>query len=645
MIPAAGILAAAIAILPSDRMHMADRLFDRGDYAAARREYAALKGAEGIAGDELAYRLAECARLAGDAAGARAAYAELLDKWPLSRHAGRSRLMKALSCEGDERKSELKLLDTDKTDSKIRAAALYHLGALTGDRDALSRSVALDPGGPFAPYAKFRHASLLADDKDPAVRRGAIGELNEITYGSDRNLAREALYFAAMRSYADGRHGEASSLFRRYMRTWPDDPRQTRAREMAAWSDYLAGKYADAAALCGEGGTEDFAYLRGACAYATGDTAAAIAAMSRYLEDYPQGRYRDAVELPLARMAFDAAEKTDDAPRILEAAKRCVAITGKPQDRLRLAWALEKCGREAEAAAEYTGVARDFPGGAEASEALFRKAMIDMRDQKWAAADVALAESIASAKDSSRRAESLYWRGVAETRLGHAAEGAAILREALAEGVSVDRAREARLMIADADYAAGRLAAAKAAYAQLVAEGATGRMGAAKLRAVGRFLLECPEGESAIDGAKACARALGDAGNSPEWRQAAFALLGAAEEASGERVAAIGSYRQALAENIRTDEAKTVALRLGTLLSEAGEYAEADTHLREAVALNADDTARRAEAYLRLALNCEANSDAHGACAYATILTTLFDEGDKVEEAKRILAAHPEEAE
>ena len=70
----AALLLAALALLPSDRMALADRLYDRGDYAAARREYAALAGAEGISADDLDYRLGECARALGDVATARAAY-------------------------------------------------------------------------------------------------------------------------------------------------------------------------------------------------------------------------------------------------------------------------------------------------------------------------------------------------------------------------------------------------------------------------------------------------------------------------------------------------------------------------------------------------------------------------------------------
>ena len=635
---------AALAVLPSDRMAMADRLFDRGDWAGAKAEYVALKGSEGIAADEPMYRLAECERLGGNSKAARAAYSELLDGHPLSRHADRARLMKALAGTDDEKKSELRLLDSDKVKPAVRAAALYHYGVVAKDRAALERCVKLDPKGPYALYAKFHHASLVAEDPDPAVRRTATSEFIEIQYGPDKELAREAVYFAAERSYRDKRYGEASTLFRRYLKAYPDAARANDARTKAAWCDYLVGKYADAASLCGEGRTDDSAYLLAACAYGSGDLAKAKELMTRYLEDYPHGKYRAAVELPLARMAFDAAEKSSDTARTIEAAKRSVALSKNPQDRIRLAWAYEKGGMTDEAVAEYSGVAKDFPGTESASEALFRKAMIDIRAGKWSSAELALSESLSKGCSTKRKPEALYWRGIAATRLGHAAEGIEALKEALNLGISLDQSREARLVLADADFKAGKLAEAKSEYAKLVREGATERMSAAKMRSVGRFLLECQEGEGALEEVKTCAKALAEAGKSPEWRQAAFALLGAAEEAAGEFEAAIGSYRQAMAEDVRTDESRLASLRLGVLLSKAGEHSEAEKSLKEAVALNAGDSRRRAEAYLWLAKNCEAASDFRGACGYATVLVSLFEGDEAAEEAKKMLAAHPEEA-
>ena len=42
------ILLCAVSVLPSDRLAMADRLFNRGQYADAEKEYRALSGEKGI---------------------------------------------------------------------------------------------------------------------------------------------------------------------------------------------------------------------------------------------------------------------------------------------------------------------------------------------------------------------------------------------------------------------------------------------------------------------------------------------------------------------------------------------------------------------------------------------------------------------
>ena len=637
-------LLSAISVLPSDRMAMADRLFDRGDYGRANAEYVALKGAEGIAPDEILYRLAECARALKDLAAARQAYGELLSRYPLSRHAPRARLQRALAGTDEEKRSELKVLDSDQVPAEVRAVALYHLGVLDSDAQTLARSALTDPKGPYAAYAQFRHAALVAEDPDPAVRRTAIGELMGIARGADKDLAREAVYLAASRSYGDKRYAEASLLFARFLKNYPTDARATHARTMSAWSDYLVGKYADAAALCGNGETDDFAYLLAACAQASGDLPRARTLMKRYLDEFPQGRYRAAVELPLARMAFDEADKSGDAARTVEAARRSAALSGCAADRMRLAWAYEKGGLATDALATYQEIARDFPSTDEAAEALFRKAMLDLRAKRWSAAELSLAEALATVKNFARRAEALYWRGIAAGQMGHEEQSVRFLAEAVRLGLSLDAAREARLLLADADFKAGRQEAAKTAYAALVAEGACVRMSASKIHSVGRFLLECTAGQPALTEAKTCARALIETGGSPEWRQAGYALRGAAEEAGGEFAAAIASYRACLAEKVRTEETRAVSLSLGILECKAGENEAAGRTLEESVRLNASDAGRRAQGYLWLARNSEAAGDFRSACAYATVVLTLFDDAALSAEARKILAAHPEEA-
>jgi len=635
------IVFAAVSVLPADRMAMADRLFDRGLYKEAKSEYAVLDGAEGVAGDDVLYRIAECESALGDKAAARKAYSSLLEKYPLSKHAGRSRLMKALSGSDLEKIRELRSLDADGIDVETRAAALYHLGAAENDADALSRSIALDPKGRYSVYAKYRRAIVNSSSKDPAKRRLAVSDFLEAHHAGVKELAEDSLFLAAQTSYSDKRYGEASALFRRYLKTYPEGGNAQNARSMAAWSDYAAGKYADAALMCGDGSTEDGAYILASCAYATGEYAKARELMLGYLEKFPQGKYRESVELPLARLDYDAAEKSGDNAKAVEAAKRSVAMSGSASDMMRLAWAYEKGGNSADAESEYEKVSLKFPKTPEAADALFRRAMAAVRERKWSKADLLLSEAEATGHNGKRAAETMYWRGVSAVMLSHGEEGRNLLDKAVKAGLSVELSREARLMVADCDFSAGRKNDAKSAYAKLVNEGACARMSASKLRSVGRFLLEGGKESGCPEEAKKCGVVLG--GNEePEWRQAGFALKGAAEETLGEFSSAIESYRSAMAEGVRTDDAAEVSLSLGILESKAGNHLEADKMLKECVSLNAANPSRRAQAYRWLSKNCEAMTDYRGACAYATVILALFDDDELAAEAKKTIDSHPE---
>ena len=625
-------LVLAIAVLPADRLAIADRLFNRGRYDDAATEYRALVGVKDVAEDELLFRLAECDRVAGRNTEARAGYAEIFNKHPDSRHAARSRFMYAMGAQGIERRRLLLELDSDRVPTDIRAAALYYLGSEASDETLLARCVKLDPKGKYAPYANLKIGTLLNASDDPARRRKGVETLLGIAFGGSP-MAEEALYLAALQCYRDKKYGEAGSLFRRYRKMHPKGEHFAETRSMSVWCDFLEGRYADAAAGCGDGETDDLAYVRAACAYATGDSELALKLFRKYLEDYPDGRYRADAELPIARIEFDAARKADDPSKAVESAKRSFGLSKLASDQLRLAWAYEKAGKPEAAAAEYEQVAKNFPDSDEAAEALYRRAMIAAADGNWSGAELALAEALATGKLGKRKASALYWRGIAAVRLSHEETGAGYLKQALDAGLGLDESREARLMIADFDYKAGRTDAAKAAYVALVKEGACARMSAARILAVGRFI----GGEEA----EICAKELTKS-DSPEWRQAGWELLAEREEAREAYAAAIESYRKALAEPVRTEALAAAVLRLGKLEFRAGEFDKADITLKKAIALNASDVRARAEAYVMLAKNAESKGDAKSAVAYATVVVSLFDDETFCAEAKRIIAAHPE---
>ena len=625
----------AIAVLPADRLAMADRLFNKGQYAAAAVEYRALSGQEGVAADELLFRLAECDRATGKNEAARKAYAELFAKHPDSDHAAQARYLYAMGAPELERRKLLAELDSDRVDLETRTAALYHLGAETSDAELLAKCVKLAPKGRYADYANLKYSLILGASADAAERRKGLEVLLGLAFGGG-SMSEEAMYLAAIQSYRDKRYGEAGSLFRRYRKTFPKGEHFDETRSLSAWCDFLQGRYADAAASCGEGETDDLAYIRAACAYSTGDNEKALALFRKYLEDYPNGQYRANAELPIARIEFDAAQRTNDVSKTIESAKRGFALSKLASDQLRLAWAYEKAGKPESASAEYAALAKGHPGTEEAAEALFRKAMIDARSDNWAAAELALAEAQASGKLGKRQAEALYWRGVAAMKLGHEVEGSGFLENAVAAGLGLDESREARLMVADFDYRSGRVEQAKKAYLKLVQEGACERMSASRILAVGKLL----DG----DAAETCAQALVKV-DSPEWRQAGWALKGRCEELRGAFSAAIESYRKCLAEPAQMEDRAPTALALGKLEFRAGQFDEANRTLSKAVDLNGANAAARAEAYVMLAKTAEAKGNVESAVAYATVVTSLFDENAFVEEAKKIIAAHPEKKE
>jgi len=623
------LIAAALTVAPADRLALADRLFNKGEYALAATEYAALKGEKSIAADALLYRLAECDRALGKGESAQANYKKILADHPTSEFADTARLRLALAASGEARVRELKLLDSDRVKPALRAEALFHLGEATNDAGAYERCAKAEPKGRYHDHAILRRAAILSKSEKEEDRRQAVSLFLEIAFGKDAALSESALYLAAATSFADKKYGEAGSLVRRYLKNFKDGKHAAECVEMAAWCDYLGGRFADAIALCGEGKTDGLAYVRAAATQAAGDGALAKKLLADYLVDYPQGRYRKEAELALSRMEYAAASTSGDAAKTVESARRSFALSGSASDQVRLAWAYEKAGKHDEAVREYVAVAEKHPGTSEAALAMYQKAMVDLRAERWSAADLALGEALANDKlDKRYVGEARYWRGMAMCRLGHEVEGALALKAALDAGISLDQSREARLAIADIDYNAGRTNAAVQAYAQLVREGATARMSAAKTLAVGRLMAPAEK--------KLCAEALAK-GESAEWRQAGFALLAEAEEALGNTSAATAALEKCVAETCETEVLGRVAVTLGKIRSQNGDRAGAEALLKKAVALNAKDNGARAEAYLALAENARTKGDKEAAKGYATVVVTLFENTPQAKGAEELL--------
>ena len=348
-----------------------------------------------------------------------------------------------------------------------------------------------------------------------------------------------------------------------------------------------------------------------------------LAELERYLEIHPKGRYRASAEMPVQRARFDAAVKKGDMAAAVQAAK-LAAASGSASDALRLAWVHERSGALGEARAEYRRIAAKWPDDPVAGEALFANALLDMREGRWNAGEVALAEALRRFPGLPRRNEALYWHGVAAMRLGHGAEGVSRLEEALKLGLSLDQTREANLLIADFDARSGRETEAAGRYSKLMESGAADRMTAAHLAAVVKLLAEHSAWEAALAGAQALAKRSQD----PAFAQIAAAREGQALEGLSRSDEAVAAYRRAMSAKADTEEGSAAALALGLLEFRKGEFDAAEKTLADAIARNsgAGGTKARAKAYRALADVCRAKGDSLKAKGYETVLKELFGE-------------------
>ena len=621
---------AALTVAPADRLAMADRLFNRGEYAAARTEYAALEGEKEISPELLAFRRLFCAHQLGEKAAVRKDGEEFLRRYPAAKDAPEVRYFRALAAEGEDRLRELKALDADSTPPSRRASVLCDIGRLTEDASAFERAQKVDPKGPLAAYARYYHAILFAKSANAAERKQAIEELLDVAFGVDKSIGENALYSAARLTFSEKRYGEAVSLAKQYLRKFPDAKERIRElRSIAAMSEYNSGKYSSAIEFCGEEQGEEFDMVRALAYDRFGDRAKGIEAAKLYLERYPQGTHRRDIDLILSHAEFSEAEKSGDVRKMVEAARRGSELSSSAGDRLRYAWTLEKAGETGKAEREYEAVAAAFPKTAEAADALYRRGLSLIRRQQWSAAEPAFAEALSiDSFPADRRGVAAYWRAVACLKLGHTVKSEAYFKEALAAKLPPDEEREAKLSLADIAYEAGRADEALKAYAALVKGGAAERMNASKTYAIGRLL----EPEAA----KLCAEALVRS-SSAEWRQSGYALLGDVEEKLGSSAAAAAAWTKALAEECTTESVGSAALKLGLHETASGAVESAEKHLAQAIKLNRRDSEARAQAYLALAKCALARKDEESARKYATVVVTLFEKTTVAAEAGEIL--------
>ena len=456
-LPLAAQLASA---LPADRLAFANQLARRGLYAEALKEYEAIRDIKALPRDEVMYRLGEAYRNVGRKQEALAAYAGMVKEFPQSRYVDYARLNRALLLSGDPRIAELKALDYVGASDQIRATALYWLGETLESQNKPQEAVqwyrkaaGVSSTNDVARLSRLRAAAILSVSQVVSDRREAQGIYLDLSMGDDAHLAEEAMFFAGMMSYREGRHKEAAQLFRRLATRFPDSARAKESAIYAAWSNYLDGRYGEVlqiAARLRDDENEDAYYLVAAALRRLERRQDAVEAYSAALAKFPRGRHADTEWFE--RLTVLAASG-DNAAVLDELAKRpdpptktagrawsygceaAIAVTNYPraiefatlvarrqdgelvQNAVhRLAWLYEKTEDWPHSALAYRVLAKNWPESAVAAQALYQAGAAEIRAGRPEQARADWTKLLSTYPDSPFASEALYSRAMEELR-------------------------------------------------------------------------------------------------------------------------------------------------------------------------------------------------------------------------------------
>ncbi|MGN0846609.1 MAG: tetratricopeptide repeat protein [Kiritimatiellia bacterium] len=446
--------------LPADRMAFANQLSKRGLYAEALKEYEAIRDDKTLPRDEIRFRLGEAYRNVGRSADALREYAELIKDHPQSRYVDYARLNRALLMTGESRERELLALDHKGASDQIRATALYWLGEtfegkkdMKGATDWYLKAAKVSSTNDVARLSRLRAASLLSASAEVADRRQAQGFYLDLAECGDPHLAAEAIFFAGMMSYREGRHSEATTLFRRLAKEYPDSPRTKECAIYAAWSNYLSGRYGEVlqiAARLRDEGNEDAYYLVGAALRRLERRQDAVDAYSLALAKFPRGRHADtewferlavlAASGDNAAVLDELARRPDPPPKMADRAwsygcEAAIAVTNypraiefatlvarQPQGAMRvtavhrLAWLYEKTEDWPRAALAYRTLSKNWPENPVAAQSLYQAGVAELRAGRPEQARADWTALLAKYPDSPFGSEALYSRAMEELR-------------------------------------------------------------------------------------------------------------------------------------------------------------------------------------------------------------------------------------
>jgi TolA-binding protein len=273
---------------------------------------------------------------------------------------------------------------------------------------------------------------------------------------------------------------------------------------------------------------------------------------------------------------------------------------------------------------EWTQLLATYPESNMVAETLYQKSFQELRAKNSRAANMTLDEFARRFPADKRMGEVLYWRGNLLHQANELVEAEKMYRAALATTPPKEVERETMLALGLLLLQSNKKSDAANYFRILLDSPIVERLGPDRIAWLAEQ--DCEQGK--FDDALRATLVLLKMNPDKGWQQTALAIQGRVHRKKGERDPAMKAFGEALATGAATVYGTEAAFNLGEMLSDAGKFAEATTHLNDAAsrASTQDQLPWRARAYAALARNAERNNDREGALRYYMSVSVLFND-------------------
>ena len=274
---------------------------------------------------------------------------------------------------------------------------------------------------------------------------------------------------------------------------------------------------------------------------------------------------------------------------------------------------------------------KTYPESDKLSDALFQKALAQVRLERFPSAKGSLKDFLKLAPKKAKQVEAQYWLGQVHEELEELDHARKVYQAALDQASGHDREGAIRFRLAGVMQAAGDTDAAAAMYQDVLDSPQAKDMPPSLMEWLARQNLEKKAGKEAVQAAKALVEGRREA----SWTQIGYFLLGRAELLNGDRKKSIQAYQTAFELPTKTPEGVQAGLALGELYLDDKQADAASEVLSQVVEKSREDgqLAERARATFLLGRAAELEEDLKSASRYYMSVAILYDDPELSPEA------------